>query len=97
MGADVVVDPAVASPYESWRELAYGSPGPVRDMMGLLNAPSCVVFECVGVPGVLDSIILGCERGTCIFPPAGRPRATTFTPWWPSAKASISNSVAAHP
>ena len=73
MGADVVVDPALTSPYASWRELAYGSPGPVRDMMGLLNTPRCVVFECVGVPGVLDSIVLGCERGTRIFSAGGPP------------------------
>ena len=62
MGADVVVDPAEISPYRAWREAAAGLPG-------------CVVFECVGVPGVLDTIIKGCERGTRIFsvggPPAG--------------------------
>lgn len=60
MGADVVVDPAVVSPYEAWRNAA-GS------------RSSCVVFECVGVPGVLDSIIKGCERGTRIFSVGGPP------------------------
>jgi threonine dehydrogenase-like Zn-dependent dehydrogenase len=73
MGADVVVDPADVSPYSSWREVAYGSPEPVRDMMSLLNLPGCVVFECVGVPGVLDSIIKGCERGTRVFSAGGPP------------------------
>jgi 3-hydroxyisobutyrate dehydrogenase-like beta-hydroxyacid dehydrogenase/threonine dehydrogenase-like Zn-dependent dehydrogenase len=77
MGADVVVDPADVSPYNAWRELAYGSPEPVRDIMRLLDVPGCVVFECVGVPGVLDSIVRGCERGTRVFsaggPPEGRP------------------------
>ncbi|MFI6465942.1 zinc-binding dehydrogenase [Streptomyces sp. NPDC050538] len=60
MGADVVVDPAEVSPYEVWRN-AVGS------------RSSCVVFECVGVPGVLDSIIKGCERGTRIFSVGGPP------------------------
>jgi len=73
MGADVVVDPAEVSPYAAWRELAYGSSEPVRDMMNLLDLPSCVVFECVGVPGVLDSIVKGCERGTRIFSAGGPP------------------------
>jgi threonine dehydrogenase-like Zn-dependent dehydrogenase len=73
MGADVVVDPADVSPYSSWREVAYGAPEPVRDMMALLNLPGCVVFECVGVPGVLDSIVKGCERGTRIFSAGGPP------------------------
>lgn len=75
MGADVVIDPAVVSPYASWREIVFGSPDPVRDIMNVVAMKGCVVFECVGVPGVLDSIFKGCERGTRIFsaggPPAG--------------------------
>jgi threonine dehydrogenase-like Zn-dependent dehydrogenase len=74
MGADAVIDPADISPYEAWRDLAYGSAEPVRDMMGLLDLPGCVVFECVGVPGVLDTIIKGCERGTRIFSAGGPPQ-----------------------
>lgn len=73
MGADLLVDPAELSPYTAWRDLAYGSPEPVRDMMRLLDLPTCVVFECVGVPGVLDSIVRGCERGTRIFSAGGPP------------------------
>ncbi|HKT00068.1 MAG TPA: zinc-binding dehydrogenase [Rugosimonospora sp.] len=64
MGADVVVDPAEYSPYEVWREVALASAGP----------PGCVVFECVGVPGVLDSVIRGCVRGTRIFSMGGPPQ-----------------------
>jgi len=60
MGADVVVDPAEISPYQAWRDVS----GPLS---------GCVVFECVGVPGVLDSIIKGCERGTRIFSVGGPP------------------------
>jgi threonine dehydrogenase-like Zn-dependent dehydrogenase len=43
--------------------------------MNQLDLPGCVIFECVGVPGVLDAIFKGCERATRIFsaggPPAG--------------------------
>jgi threonine dehydrogenase-like Zn-dependent dehydrogenase len=73
MGADVVVDPAEVSPYTAWREIATGSPEPIRDIMNVLDTPGCVVFECVGVPGVLDSIVRGCERGTRIFSAGGPP------------------------
>lgn len=73
MGADVVIDPARVSPWGSWRQVAYGSAEPVRDIMGLLELPGCVVFECVGVPGVLDTIVQGCERGTRIFSAGGAP------------------------
>ena len=69
-----MVDPAELSPYEAWREFAYGSGEPVRDMMNLLDLPGCVVFECVGVPGVLDAIFKGCERGTRIFSAGGPPQ-----------------------
>ena len=61
MGADVVVDPAEISPYQVWRDAARGS------------AASMVAFECVGIPGVLDSIIKGCERGTRVFSVGGPP------------------------
>jgi len=75
MGADVVVDPAAVSPYATWREVALGSADPVRDIMNVVKMKGCVVFECVGVPGVLDAIFKGCERGSRIFsaggPPAG--------------------------
>lgn len=75
MGADVVIDPAAVSPYAGWREVAFGSPEPVRDIMNVVAMKRCVIFECVGIPGVLDGIFKGCERGTRIFstggPPAG--------------------------
>jgi threonine dehydrogenase-like Zn-dependent dehydrogenase len=66
MGADVVVNPADVSPYSSWREVAFGSSGPIADIMGLMDLPGCV-------PGVLDAIVKGCERGTRIFSAGGPP------------------------
>jgi threonine dehydrogenase-like Zn-dependent dehydrogenase len=67
LGADAIVDPAAVSPYAAWRELAYGSADLVRGIFQGLDLPQCVVFECVGRPGVLDSIVEACERETRIF------------------------------
>ena len=61
LGADVVVDPASTSPWDRWRETAGTRPA--------------VVFECVGVPGVLDQLMAAAPRnarivvvGVCMEP-----------------------------
>jgi len=63
MGADVVVDPAENSPYESWREVAAPAdydPGSGLAMFGVGPQPRpCVVFECVGIPGMIQQAIAG--------------------------------------
>src|SRR5262245_18570005 len=66
MGADVVVDPAASSPWKAWEEVARS---PAADAVPLFGAPArpAVVFECVGVPGVLDGIVRGCAPGARIF------------------------------
>jgi threonine dehydrogenase-like Zn-dependent dehydrogenase len=43
MGAHAAVDPAQETPIEAWRKAA--------------GAKSCVLFECVGVPGVIDALL----------------------------------------
>jgi threonine dehydrogenase-like Zn-dependent dehydrogenase len=43
MGATVVVDPKERPPIDAWREAA--------------GSKSCVLFECVGVPGVIDQLL----------------------------------------
>ena len=70
LGADTVVDPAEHAPWQSWREAAVWRdasraprlppwvPGPPRR--------PAVVFECVGVPGVLDQIMAAAPRDTRI-------------------------------
>ncbi len=73
MGADVVVDPAEVSPYQAWLDLTAGTREATKNMMVAAGSSGCVVFECVGVPGVLDSIIMGVERGTRIFSVGGPP------------------------
>ena len=52
VGAHVVVDPHATPPIERWREVGSGRPA--------------VVFECVGVPGVIDGIMASVPRDTRI-------------------------------
>jgi threonine dehydrogenase-like Zn-dependent dehydrogenase len=63
MGADEVIDPAEASPYRRWAELApYADAAKAPPRAPWLPGPPlrpAVVFECVGVPGVIDEIMLG--------------------------------------
>jgi threonine dehydrogenase-like Zn-dependent dehydrogenase len=73
MGADIVIDPAQVSPFKAWRELAYGSPDYIQPLFGAADTRKCVVFECVGIPGVLNNIVRSCERGTRIFSAGGPP------------------------
>jgi threonine dehydrogenase-like Zn-dependent dehydrogenase len=61
MGADIVIDAASASPYAHWQD--YAVPAGRLDYarfvaQGTSMRPS-VVFECVGVPGVIQAILDG--------------------------------------
>src|SRR5262245_12269417 len=71
LGADVVVDPAKTTPWDSWRQAAAVWPDPARAPQPppWLPAPPlrpAVVFECVGVPGVLDQLMAAAPRGSRI-------------------------------
>ena len=61
MGADFVVDPKEKSPYESWRQMAkYSDPAKAPMLPLWMPGPAlrpAVIFECVGVPGVIESIM----------------------------------------
>ncbi len=59
MGADIVVDPAVDSPYTSWRDAAARGRQSAK-LKPWAKGPAtrpAVIFECVGVPGVIDQIM----------------------------------------
>jgi threonine dehydrogenase-like Zn-dependent dehydrogenase len=60
-GADVLVNPAERSPYEVWREVARNNK---------IQKPQ-VIFECVGAPGLLASIIESCEFLARMFAAGG--------------------------
>ncbi|MBT4485894.1 MAG: zinc-binding dehydrogenase [Rhodospirillaceae bacterium] len=64
MGADEVIDPAVNSPHESWRRAATlpDAPPPALGPIPERLKPA-VIFECVGVPGVIDQIMAGAPQG----------------------------------
>jgi threonine dehydrogenase-like Zn-dependent dehydrogenase len=72
MGADVVIDPAVQAPFRAWGDVAGASDG-ARELVAAADGPGCVVFECVGIPGVLDSVIKAGRHGTRIFSMGGPP------------------------
>ncbi|NJN52685.1 MAG: zinc-binding dehydrogenase [Gammaproteobacteria bacterium] len=69
-GADIVIDPAETSPYATWRDLATlslaGERLPENPLTGTPVLRPGVFFECVGVPGVIDQMMVGAERG-CRF------------------------------
>jgi threonine dehydrogenase-like Zn-dependent dehydrogenase len=70
MGADIVVDPAETSPYASWREAATPADydgSRYAQMFGLSpKLRPAVMFECVGVPGVIQQVIDGAPTGARI-------------------------------
>lgn len=74
MGADIVIDPAELSPFQAWNDVASASVAETRGMVGqIVPGRGCVVFECVGVPGVLNNIVRSCPRDTRIFSAGGPP------------------------
>ena len=68
LGADVVIDPAVESPHTRWEGFgvptARAAQNMVRMMGGSFGRP--VVFECVGSPGVVQSLIEASPAGAQI-------------------------------
>jgi threonine dehydrogenase-like Zn-dependent dehydrogenase len=66
MGADVVVDPARAQPYATWAEHAAMSAGEKAARPAfqahLATLKPALIFECVGVPGLLQQVFEGAPR-----------------------------------
>jgi threonine dehydrogenase-like Zn-dependent dehydrogenase len=66
MGADVVIDPAVSQPYATWAEHAAMSEAekaarpPFQFFLPALKP--ALIFECVGVPGLLQRVFEGAPR-----------------------------------
>ncbi|MEV5828391.1 zinc-binding dehydrogenase [Spirillospora sp. NPDC052242] len=69
LGADEVIDPAAASPYDRWADL--GVPTGTVDRIAAelfgLDVRQAVVFECVGVPGMLGAAVEGAPAGSTIM------------------------------
>ncbi len=69
MGADVVIDPHQHSPYASWKEAAVAGPDTVPQQAPWATGPPlrpAVLFECVGVPGVIDQMMSSAPHGARI-------------------------------
>ena len=70
LGADVVVDPSETTPWQRWRDVAaWRDPSQAPPLPAWVKGPPlrpAVVFECVGVPGVLDQVMAAAPRGTKI-------------------------------
>jgi threonine dehydrogenase-like Zn-dependent dehydrogenase len=68
MGADVVVDPSEQSPYDNWKQLAvYRDPAKAPALPPWLPGPAlrpAVIFECVGMPGMIDSVMAAAPANT---------------------------------
>ncbi|THD65406.1 zinc-binding dehydrogenase [Phenylobacterium sp.] len=68
LGADVVLDPATQSPHERWEALGVpktrAAQQMIRMMGGSFGRP--VIFECVGAPGVVQSLIEAAPAGAQI-------------------------------
>ncbi|MWK33233.1 zinc-binding dehydrogenase [Actinomadura sp. J1-007] len=69
LGADELIDPAAVSPYGRWADLGVPTGTVDRIAAELLGTPAreAVIFECVGVPGVLNQVIDGAPAGSTIM------------------------------
>jgi len=69
LGADIIIDPAETSPYETWTDAAWEGRlpddrdrhDPMLGILGFAPAPG-LVFECVGVPGLIGQVMAGSMR-----------------------------------
>lgn len=61
MGADVVVDPAETSPYAKWADFGVPTSSMERTMTEMMGETPkrAIIFECVGVKGVVQEILEG--------------------------------------
>lgn len=69
MGADLVLDPRERPPYEAYRELATTSPDKAAERPIWLLGPTLkrqLVFESVGVPGILQEIFENAEPNATV-------------------------------
>ncbi|GAA3949976.1 zinc-binding dehydrogenase [Actinomadura viridis] len=69
LGADELIDPAVASPYDRWADLGVATGITDRIAAELLGTATrgAVIFECVGVPGILRQVVEGAPAGSTVM------------------------------
>ena len=69
LGADFVVDPAQVSPHTKWSDMGVPATGAEQMMerMAGRTPKRAIIFECVGSPGVLQSLIEAAPGGSQII------------------------------
>lgn len=70
MGADIIIDPKETSPYDSWKEAAVADPKTAPQQAPWAVGPPlrpAVMFECVGVPGVINQMMMSVPQGARII------------------------------
>ena len=67
-GADVVIDPARENPHARWATLGVPVSRTERSVLAMAGRTGrrAIVFECVGVPGVIQGLVEGVPVGTQI-------------------------------
>ena len=83
MGADIVIDPAEQSPYGLWAELDVPRSGLEREIARAAGrrVANAVIFECVGVPGMIQKLIDGACAGAQIMVVGVCMQADTIMPY----------------
>ncbi|GGC77458.1 zinc-binding dehydrogenase [Chelatococcus reniformis] len=86
MGADIVLDPAEHSPYTRWQDEAtpegFDPENPLARLgVGPQRRPG-VVFECVGVPGIIQQIFEGAMRNTRVVVVGVNMESDTIEPFF---------------
>jgi len=69
MGADIIIDPATESPHKRWTDMGVAATG-AEQMMARMSGQAvkrAIIFECVGVPGILQTLIEACPPGSQII------------------------------
>jgi threonine dehydrogenase-like Zn-dependent dehydrogenase len=67
LGADLIIDPAVESPHTKWSEMGVGSLATLKVLTSGQAMKRAIIFECVGVPGLLQALIEACPNGSQII------------------------------
>ena len=90
MGADIVIDPAAQSPYKSWTDAATPADFDPSRYAVLFGNPAKrrpgVIFECVGVPGLVQQVMGGAPVGARIVVVGVCMETDSFEPFFGIAK-----------
>jgi threonine dehydrogenase-like Zn-dependent dehydrogenase len=69
LGADIIVDPAKESPHDKWQDVGVWATSLQQTMarMGGQTVKRAIIFECVGVPGMLQKLMEAAPNGSQII------------------------------